>query len=249
MSEYEKVTEEGMDFINLMLLPLSTMDYLQHKNQIDLLIREFKHEYGKRIDMWGWEMKNIFPTTALVSDSSNKLTGIILRRLLMITMANKDKVFQILGKDTFAFKLERLTEPLETFLMKTLKDANKEDTIIKLNATNLEPQVKLIIGITISSEVFLSEFNLVSPDNETSNALVEYSLRIRNDNDNIKKIFSMCNCLLSGLIGSEIEIVESIIQNATDENGSYSEIDAMKQINEYFGLEKHVQNISKNKKL
>lgn len=241
MKGYEKTKEEGLDFLQLMKLPFSRYDYFHHKNAIDLLIRGFKEKYSDEVDQWRFEMLNIFPGAHMLSSSSMFLTNEILMQLLFITSGEQDAVLPIFGKGVFNFRLDLLEEKIESYLLRTLGNEERRPVLEKLCASSLDEKTKLLIGIVISPEVFLVQYDeflqngrLSIPRIETCDSLIDYAIRYSDDKDLVQKISSMANAVLSGLTGDKFSDIESFIQESIDESGSYDEVLAMKKINQYF---------------
>lgn len=241
MSNIEKLKEEGLDFLNLMLIPISVQDYLYHKNQVDMYIREFKEKYGEKVDRWGWEMKTIFPETSITTNGSLELLRIFSSEVLTITHGDLDNVLQVFSPGIFSFRLDRVQD-VNQYIWETVTDLKQIPLLEKLTASDFSDEIKVLFNSLINPELFFSQ---VFPNNQfnalteqTYDALANYVVRIKDDNDSMLKLFTMGNALLAGLSVDNIEDVRKMIEESTDEDGKYDSVVAMGKVNKYFEKQK-----------
>lgn len=241
MADFEKLKEEGMDFLKLMLIPISADQYITHKNTVDLYIRDFKEQYGESVDRWGWEMKTIFPDTSIVSGMSIDLLRKFDSGLLTITQGEPDSVLQVFHPSIISFKLDRLPEGVDGFL----KDVIKDPILLhKLSSSCIDDESKVIIGSMINPEFWLSNVfpnqEFYSADENACNVLIDYAERLKDDKNNMLKLFTISNCVLSGLHAEKIDEIEQLIEESVDESNNYDDVIAMEKINKYFQNQKRI---------
>jgi len=247
MESLEKTNEEGFDFIQLFLLPISLEDYFLHKNQIDLFIRKFKVEHSDEIDQWKFEIKHILPAVGRISDASNSLMQKTVMELKTIIEGKQDFVLPVFSKDTFVCRLDRLPKSIEDYLCDTLGTPERRESLENLCNSSLSERSKLLIGVMMAPYVFLLPYiplllkgTLKCPTIEMCNQLIDYAISLGNSLNAYQKLSAMCNAVFAGATESDFLDISTFIQESVDKDGNYDEVLAMKKINEYFCLHKNI---------